>query len=66
MTIELDLCQFEYAGELITGGEIDPSTNPSLFLADKERIIDRFQDWNPIPLKTVETRMEFRLSEDPM
>lgn len=51
---------------MIAGLEMDPSTKPSLFLADNEMIIDRFHEVKAIPVKGAETRIELGLSEDPM
>lgn len=50
---------------MIDGGMIVPSTNPNLFLAYKAIFIDRFQAIKPDLVKTLETKIDLGLSEDP-
>lgn len=43
---------------------MEPSTKPSLFLAERAMVIERFQAENPTPLKTFETSTELGLSDE--
>lgn len=64
--MELARNQVEYVESVIAGAEIVPSTNPSLFLAAREIIMDRFHELKPIPPKGVEIRTELGLSDEAM
>lgn len=53
-----------YVGEVEDGWEMEQSTNPSLFLANKGMVIDLFPVEMPTTEKTFETKAELGLSED--
>lgn len=64
-TMELTRYQLAYVGDVTVGWEIDPSTNSSLFLADRAIIMDRFDDEKPTLSKVLEMRTKPELSEEP-